>query len=82
MRARCGSFKQCLAKGGLGGRAIFAAVSQQLQQQGYLPRGGQIVDASIVQAPITQARSVERQALNEGKTPDGWSSWVARWFGP
>lgn len=68
------SFKQRLAKGGLGGRVIFAAVSQQLQQQDYLPRGGQIVDASIVQAPITQALSEERQALNEGQAPEGWST--------
>ncbi len=67
------SFKQRLVKGGLGGRAIFDAVSLQLQQHGYIPRGGQIVDASIVQAPITQTRSEEREALNEGKKPAGWS---------
>lgn len=68
------SFKQRLAKGGLGGRAVFDAVSLQLQQHGYIPRGGQIVDASIVQAPITQARSDEREALNEGRAPEGWSA--------
>ncbi|WP_058088113.1 IS5 family transposase [Aquabacterium parvum] len=68
------SFKQRLTKGGLGGRAIFEARSQQLQQQRYIPRGGQIVDASIVQAPITQTRSEERQALNEGKAPEGRST--------
>jgi len=68
------SFKQRLSKGGLGGRAIFEAVSHQLQRHGYIPRGGQIVDASIVQAPITQTRSEERQALNEGKAPEGWST--------
>lgn len=44
-----------------------------MQQHGYIPRGGQIVDASIVQAPITQASSKEREALNEGKAPEGWS---------
>ena len=68
------SFKQRLAKGGLGAPAIFEAVSQQLQQQGYIPRGGQIVDASIVQAPITRTGSEERDALNEGKAPEGWST--------
>lgn len=68
------SFKQRLAKGSLGGRAIFEAVSQQLQAHGYIPRGGQMVDASIVQAPITQVRGEERQALNEGKAPEGWST--------
>lgn len=68
------SFKQRLAQGGLGGRAIFEVVSVQLQQHGYLPRGGQVVDASIVQAPITQLRSPERETLNEGKTPEGWNT--------
>jgi IS5 family transposase len=66
-------FKQRLAKGSLGGRAIFDTVSLQLQQHGYIPRGGQIVDASIVQAPITQANSQEREALNQGEAPQGWS---------
>lgn len=68
------SFKQRLAQGGLGGRAIFDAVSQQLQRHGYIPRGGQIVDASIVQAPITQTKSEEREALNQGDAPKGWST--------
>lgn len=67
-------FKQRLVKGSLGGRAIFDAVSLQLQQHGYIPRGGQIVDASIVQAPITQADSHERETLNQGEAPQGWST--------
>lgn len=68
------SFKQRLAQGGMGGRAIFDAVAQQLQRHGYIPRGGQIVDASIVQAPITQTKSQEREALNQGQAPQGWSA--------
>lgn len=63
-----------MAQGGLGGRAIFEAVSLQLQQHGYIPRGGQIVDASIVQAPLTQANKDEREALNEGRRPEGWNA--------
>jgi IS5 family transposase len=34
-------FKQRLAQGGMGARAIFDAVQQQLQAHGYIPRGGQ-----------------------------------------
>ena len=67
------SFRQRLATGGLGGRAIFESLSQQLQRHGFIPRGGQIVDASIVQAPITQANAREREALNKGEAPEGWS---------
>ena len=67
-------FKQRLAAGGLGGRAIFDAVSQQLQRHGYIPRGGQIVDASIVPAPITRAKAEDREPLDDGRAPEGWSS--------
>lgn len=31
------------------------------------------MDASIVQAPITQANAREREALNKGEAPEGWS---------
>lgn len=34
-----------------------------MQRHGYIPRGGQIVDASIVQASITQATTQERKTL-------------------
>jgi len=62
-------FKQHLAQGGLGGRALFEAVSQQLQAHGYIPRGGQIVDASIVQAPITRTKSEERERQRPRSAP-------------
>jgi len=65
------NFRQRLAQGGLGGRAIFESLSQQLQRHGFIPRGGQIVDASIVQAPITQANTREREALNKGASTRG-----------
>ena len=70
------NFRQRLAEGGLGGRAIFEALSQQLQRHGFIPRGGQIVDASIVQVPIAQANPRKREAPR-GKRPragarSGW----------
>ncbi|WP_316679038.1 IS5 family transposase [Ralstonia chuxiongensis] len=68
------AFKQRLAQGGLGARANFDAVSQQLQQHGYIARGGQIVDASIVTVPTTRLKDEERQAINQGDTPDGWGA--------
>lgn len=37
-------------------------------------RGGQIVDASIVTAPTTRIKDDERQAINQGDTPEGWSA--------
>ncbi|NDY93966.1 IS5 family transposase [Ideonella livida] len=67
------NFRQRLAAGGLGGQAVFDAVSRTLQRLGYIPRGGQMVDATIVQAPIAQVTEEERQTLNAGQTPEGWS---------
>lgn len=58
------AFKQRLVQGGLGGRAIFDAVSRQLQQHGCIARGGQIVAASSVTAPTTRIKDEERQAIN------------------
>lgn len=66
------AFRQRPAQGGLGGKAIFQTLSRQLQQHGLIPRGGWIMDASIVQAPITQANAKEREALNRGDAPEGW----------
>jgi IS5 family transposase len=40
---------------------------------GYLPRGGQIVDATIVRAPIQHLDKEEKAKVNEGKTPEDWS---------
>ena len=65
-------FRQRLTAGGLGARAIFEAMQQQLQAHGYLPRGGQIVDATIVKAPIQQLEKDEKAQLDEGKVPKDW----------
>ncbi|MXR36695.1 transposase [Craterilacuibacter sinensis] len=40
--------------------AIFSAINQQLNQQGYIARDGQIIDASIVPVPRQTIRSAEK----------------------
>ena len=52
--------------------AIFEAVSQELAKQGYLARGGQIVDATLVPAPIQHNTSEEQELAKEGAIPAGW----------
>jgi IS5 family transposase len=64
-------FKQRLAQGGLGAKAIFQAVHQQIQIHGYVPRGGQIIDATIVRAPIQQLSKDEKATVYQGKIPSG-----------
>jgi hypothetical protein len=49
---------------------ISAAVSGQLQRAGFLARGGQIIDASIVNAPIQRNRREENAAIKQDQTPE------------
>jgi IS5 family transposase len=65
-------FKQRLVTGGLGAQALFEAVQQQLQAYGYIPRGGQIVDATIVRAPIQHLKAEDKALLDEGRVPEAW----------
>lgn len=67
-------FKQRLAQGGMGARAIFDAVQQQLQAHGFIPRGGQIVDATIVRAPIQHLTKDEKAQVYQGSKPEEWSA--------
>jgi len=67
-------FKQRLVQGGLGAQVIFDAVQQQLQAQGYIPRGGQIVDATIVRAPIQRLDKEEKALVQQGAVPREWGA--------
>ncbi len=46
---------------------ISAAISQQLQVAGYIARGGQIIDASIVSAPIQRNTREENAQIKQGE---------------
>lgn len=52
---------------------ISAAVSVQLQRAGFIARGGQIIDASIVSAPIQRNTREENAAIAQGEVPKDWS---------
>ncbi len=47
--------------------ALFAAFDRQLKDRGYLPMGGQIVDATLVAAPKQRNTEAEKAAIKEGK---------------
>lgn len=53
---------------------ISAAVGGQLQRAGFIARGGQIIDASIVNAPIQRNTREENAAIKQGEVPDDWSA--------
>ncbi|MDP3550358.1 MAG: IS5 family transposase [Novosphingobium sp.] len=46
---------------------LFADFDRQLKERGYLPMGGQIVDATLVAAPKQRNTEAERMAVKEGK---------------
>jgi IS5 family transposase len=53
---------------------ISATVSGQLQRAGFLARGGQIIDASIVSAPIQRNSREENAAIKQDQVPEDWST--------
>jgi transposase len=48
--------------------ALFAAFDRQLRERGYLPMGGQIVDATLVAAPKQRNTAAEKEAIKAGKS--------------
>lgn len=48
--------------------ALFAAFDRQLRERGYLPMGGQIVDATLVAAPKQRNTAAEKDAIKAGKS--------------
>ena len=70
-------FREALAKAGLVAK-LFVLFNQHLEAQGYIARGGQIVDATIVSAPMQRNSRSENDAIKAGKTPEGWQEKPAK----
>jgi len=56
-----------------GATALFQGVDAQIEQHGYIARGGQIIDATLVAAPIQRLTNKDKQALAEGQIPEDWN---------
>ncbi len=65
-------WRERLKKQGLIGD-ISEAVGRQLSSAGFIARGGQIIDASIVTAPIQRNPRAENEAIGRGDVPEDWS---------
>ena len=57
---------------------ISEAVGRQLAQAGFIARGGQIIDASIVTAPVQHNHRAENEALKRGEVPADWEKVAVR----
>src|SRR5260370_32893130 len=70
-------FREALAEAGLIDQ-LFARFGQHLEAAGYIARGGQIIDATIVSVPKQRNTKEENEAIKAGKTPQGWEKQPAK----
>ncbi|NMM28358.1 MAG: IS5 family transposase [Glaciimonas sp.] len=66
-------FRDRLAQAGLGAQ-LFGQVQQQLPAHGYLARCGQIIDASLVQAPVQRNKREEAEIVKQSIMPITWKA--------
>ena len=64
-------FRETLAKAGLI-EELFERFGQHLETKGYIARGGQMVDATIVPVPKQRNSRDENDDVKAGKTPGAW----------
>jgi IS5 family transposase len=65
-------FREQLTRAGTLGR-LFERFDRLLHDRGYLAMGGQIVDATVIEARRPRLTKHEKQTLRDGGTPVGWS---------
>jgi transposase, IS5 family len=70
-------FREKLAKAGLI-ENLFTRFDQHLAAKGYMARGGQIIDASIVPVPTQRNSGDENDELRAGRTPREWKKKPAK----
>ena len=66
-------YREALAKAGAV-EELFDLFDEFLKNKGYLARGGQIIDATIVSAPKQRNTREENETIKEGETPEDWKS--------
>ena len=70
-------FREKLAQAGLI-ETLFERFDRHLNAQGYVARGGQMVDASIVPVPKQRNTREENDAVKRGETPADWEQKPAK----
>ena len=70
-------YREALAKAGMVDE-LFAQFDGYLARQGYIARGGQILDASIVPVPHNHNKRAENVAIKAGEVPEDWESKPAK----
>src|SRR3982075_989581 len=70
-------FRETLAKAGLI-ETLFERFGHHLEAKGYIARGGQMVDATIVPVPKNRNSKEENEAVKAGQTPKAWAKKPAK----
>ena len=70
-------FREKLSKAGMV-ETLFERFGQHLEARGYIARGGQMVDATIVPVPRQRNTREENEAVKAGHTPDDWEQKPAK----
>ena len=70
-------YRERLKKKGLMDR-LFSLFDQMLREKGYLAMSGQIVDASLIQAPRQRMTKEEKTQVKAGKIPEDWKAHPAK----
>ena len=66
------TFKERLINAGAS-ETVFEAVNRQLSRHGYIARGGQMIDASIVQTPKRSIKKEDKEIVADPSMPSDWS---------
>ena len=72
-----GKFREALVEAALIDK-LFELFGQHLAAKGYLARGGQIIDATIVTAPIQRNTKDENATVKAGDVPKDWTEKPAK----
>ena len=70
-------FREKLAEAGLIEK-LFDRFNQHLCAQGYIARGGQIIDATIVAVPRQRNTREQNEAIKRGQPPENWETKPAK----
>ena len=54
--------------------ALFDRFDRVLRDEGFLAMGSQLLDASIVRAPVQRKRRDENEAIKAGEVPGAWEA--------
>lgn len=52
---------------------LFADAKRQIGAKGYIARGGQVIDGTLIRAPVQHFTREEKATLDQGKIPEDWS---------